>query len=203
VILRQRVYEMLGWIPKSEVVKHFEIENISRRTTYSIIKRFEKGLPIEDMPRSGRPSKMDKKTLKKLRKCAENQVGTGQRKLASKLSVSRALIRRNLKKLGLTYKKRERAPKYSQKQLDAIPKKCRKLRRDVTDKNTFIIINIRFVPKEANPPNVPQARPIENFWSILASEVYEGGRAARNHANLARRIRENLKEIDLISSNRL
>ena len=24
--------------------------------------------------------------------------------------------------------------------------------------------NVNFVPKEINPPNVPQARPIENFW---------------------------------------
>ena len=84
VILRQRVYEMLGRKPKSDVVKHVQIENISPRTIYSIIKRFEEGLPIEDMARSGRPSKMDKKTLKKLRKYAENQLGASQRKLASK-----------------------------------------------------------------------------------------------------------------------
>ena len=25
------------------------------------------------------------------------------------------------------------------------------------------------------PPNVPQARPIENLWGILAQIVYEGG----------------------------
>ncbi|CAF5166545.1 unnamed protein product, partial [Rotaria magnacalcarata] len=34
--------------------------------------------------------------------------------------------------------------------------------------------NIKFVPKQDNPPNVPQARPIEDFWSILAGKVYEG-----------------------------
>ena len=27
----------------------------------------------------------------------------------------------------------------------------------------------------SNPPNVPQARPIENLWGILAQKVYEGG----------------------------
>lgn len=27
--------------------------------------------------------------------------------------------------------------------------------------------NIKFVPKECNPPNVPQLRPIEDFWGIL------------------------------------
>ena len=26
--------------------------------------------------------------------------------------------------------------------------------------------NVKFLPEEKNPPNLPQARPIENFWSI-------------------------------------
>ena len=35
--------------------------------------------------------------------------------------------------------------------------------------------DVNIVPKEINPPNVPQARPIENFWGCLAQNVYEGG----------------------------
>ena len=35
--------------------------------------------------------------------------------------------------------------------------------------------NVKFIPKDINPPNVPQARPIENFWGCLAKKVYEGG----------------------------
>ena len=34
--------------------------------------------------------------------------------------------------------------------------------------------NVNFVPKEITPPNVPQARPIENLWACLAQKVYEG-----------------------------
>ena len=30
--------------------------------------------------------------------------------------------------------------------------------------------NIDFVPKIANPPNVPQLRPIEKFWAICKSK---------------------------------
>ena len=45
--------------------------------------------------------------------------------------------------------------------------------------------NISFVSKPINPPNVPQARPIENFWSILADSVYSGGWEARNQQHLA------------------
>ena len=35
--------------------------------------------------------------------------------------------------------------------------------------------NVHFVDKASNPPNVSQARPIENLWGILAQKVYEGG----------------------------
>ena len=35
--------------------------------------------------------------------------------------------------------------------------------------------NVNFVPKEVNPPNVPQVRPIENFWACSAKKVNEGG----------------------------
>ena len=35
--------------------------------------------------------------------------------------------------------------------------------------------NVYFVEKTSNPPNVPQARLIENLWGILTHKVYEGG----------------------------
>ena len=57
--------------------------------------------------------------------------------------------------------------------------------------------NIKFVPKHANPPNVPKARHIEDFWSILAGKVYEGGWEARTQQQLKNRIQKKLKEIDL------
>ena len=34
---------------------------------------------------------------------------------------------------------------------------------------------ISFVQKIENPANVPEARPIEDFWSILKDNVYENG----------------------------
>ena len=34
--------------------------------------------------------------------------------------------------------------------------------------------NINFVRKQDNPPNLPQLRPIEKFWGILKSKVYNG-----------------------------
>lgn len=56
---------------------------------------------------------------------------------------------------------------------------------------------IPFVPKKDNPPNVPQARPIENFWSVLKRMVYDNGWEARNEQQLINRIKRKLKEIDI------
>ena len=57
--------------------------------------------------------------------------------------------------------------------------------------------NINFVPKERNPPNVPQARAIENFWGCLGEKVYENAWEAKNEDQLIRRINAKLKEFDL------
>lgn len=53
------------------------------------------------------------------------------------------------------------------------------------------------MPKEVNPPNVPQARPIEDFWGLLAQKVYSGGWEAKNRQQLINKIRYQLKKIDL------
>ena len=56
---------------------------------------------------------------------------------------------------------------------------------------------INFVPVDMNPPNVPKARPIEDFWGVLAQNVYEGGWEAKSEQQLIRRIEACLKKIDL------
>ena len=50
--------------------------------------------------------------------------------------------------------------------------------------------------KDINPPNVPQARPIENFWGCLVQKVYEGGWEAKTEQQLIRRIKSKMKEFD-------
>jgi hypothetical protein len=56
--------------------------------------------------------------------------------------------------------------------------------------------DIPFVPREKNPPNVPQVRPIEDVWGILKQMVYAQNYQAKNLNQLARRIREKVKELD-------
>lgn len=57
--------------------------------------------------------------------------------------------------------------------------------------------SIDFVPKDANPPNVPKARPIEDFWGILKAKVYKDGWEAETELQLKRRIREKIKSTDI------
>lgn len=45
--------------------------------------------------------------------------------------------------------------------------------------------NIPLVPKEVNPPNIPKAWLIEDFWGILASMVYKEDWKAKTDDQLA------------------
>lgn len=55
---------------------------------------------------------------------------------------------------------------------------------------------MNFVERSDNPPNLPECRPIENFWSILKGKVYEGNWQAENLAKLQTRIKYCLGKID-------
>lgn len=312
VLLRERVYAMLGHCSKIEIVRHFLKENISKSTIYSIIKRFECGAGTMQKPKSGRPSKLTKKQCQVLRKSSIHRLGVSQRRLAKKFNVSKTCIQRKLVQMNINRYKRQKAPKYTEKQLAVIPKLCRKLNllyrthqdaivmddekyftfsnstlsgnagfytdninnapaevrfaskqkfepkvlvwvaiseqgvsqafmsstkgfalnsklyqeKCLSKLKKFIRIhhgdgkyrfwpdlaschysadtqewlrreNIRYVPKDFNPPNVPKARPIEDFWGILSQKVYEKGWEAKSAASLKRRITLKLKEIDL------
>ena len=56
--------------------------------------------------------------------------------------------------------------------------------------------NIKFVTKEDNPPNLPECRTIEDFWSYLKGLVYEGNWQAENVIQLRSRIKRCLKKVN-------
>ena len=56
--------------------------------------------------------------------------------------------------------------------------------------------NVKFGPKQFNLPNVPQARPFENFWGCLAQKVYEGGQEAKTEHHSVHHIETKMKEYD-------
>jgi hypothetical protein len=56
--------------------------------------------------------------------------------------------------------------------------------------------NINYVPKVKNPPNVPEARPIEDFWAVLKRAVYAGNWQAKSIPQLKGRIEYCIKKMD-------
>ncbi len=46
--------------------------------------------------------------------------------------------------------------------------------------------NVNYVAKRFNPLNVPQARPIEDFWGWLTQKVYDDGWVASNEQHLSK-----------------
>ena len=57
--------------------------------------------------------------------------------------------------------------------------------------------NINFVPKKINPANLPEVRPIEDFWAYLKRMVYADNYEAKNVVELTNRIKKCIKKIDL------
>lgn len=58
-------------------------------------------------------------------------------------------------------------------------------------------LDINFLPKDKNPPNCPQIRPIEKFWSYIKRHVYKGNAKFKNMDELISRIKYLLKTLDL------
>ena len=52
------------------------------------------------------------------------------------------------------------------------------------------------MPKDINPTEFPQGRPIEDFFGQLAQEVYKNGLVASNVNQLKRRILRCLRNVD-------
>ena len=62
--------------------------------------------------------------------------------------------------------------------------------------NAKVKENLPFFDNTAIHLNVPQARPKENLWGILAQKVYEGGWEATTQQQLISRIQSQLKKFD-------
>ena len=58
---------------------------------------------------------------------------------------------------------------------------------------------IHNVDKVNNPANLPEVRPIEDFWSILKAKVFENNWEAKTLHQLEVRIEKCLKEVDQVS----
>lgn len=56
---------------------------------------------------------------------------------------------------------------------------------------------IPYVPKERNPTNLPQCRPIEDFFGSLSALVYKNNWRAKDTKQLTTRIRNCIRKMDV------
>ena len=61
-------------------------------------------------------------------------------------------------------------------------------------------LNIDVVPKSANPPNVSQLRPIENFWANLKRKIYSNNFVAKTDEEFEELINKTKKELKNMST---
>lgn len=295
-------------LKRSEIIRHFVQLGEARSTMYSVLNKLTLDRSVKERARTGRPSTWTIKRRYQLKRLTNNRCDVSQRKLASKFDVDKSTICRQLKKMSISFRKREKTPKYTNKQAKKSRILSRKLRQKINstkpeivmddekyftfaslhhkgyytndknscpdnvrflgkekyppkllmwialsrrgmstpfflcsksqsvNKNVYISeclekrllpfvrekhrdgrylfwpdlarahtakasiewmkANVNFVPVEVNPPNVPQARPIEDFWGCLSQKVYEGGWEAQTSDQLIRRIKQKLTEFE-------
>lgn len=56
--------------------------------------------------------------------------------------------------------------------------------------------NINFVPKDMNPPNVPQCRPIERYWALVKSNLKKTGQTAKDMKDFKRKWKRASEKVD-------
>ncbi|CAF4057001.1 unnamed protein product [Rotaria magnacalcarata] len=157
-------------------VHYFVKQNIPRRTIYYISNKYLRYGIARDQPRSGRPLKLSNKKLNDIVKSVNNRSGISQRKIGRRFHVHHSTISRNLRRrTSIRIRKRQTAPKMDKRSNEK---------------------SVPFVIREDNPPNVPQARPIETVWTLLERKVYENNWEAKNLDVLARIIKKKSKELD-------
>ena len=310
--LRKRVKNMIPHMKKSEIVHHFVKEGIARSTVYDTINRMHTMQSISDKKKTGRPSSWTASKKTRLKRLTNNRTGVSQRALGKKFAVHQTTVGRQFKKMAITYRKREKTPKYNESQQQKAQELSRKLanklyrsscsviiddekyftfgsdcmqgnsgyytndkiscpdsvrfagkekfsqkilvwvalsergiskrfyrssKSEAINSSTYIDeclekrllpfiqehhpdsnyifwpdlasahysnatiawmkVNVNFVEKRLNPPNIPQARPIENFWGCLAQKIYEGGWEAKTEQQLIRRIDSKINEFML------
>ena len=72
---------------------------------------------------------------------AKNKVDQSSMRLGRKFGISHSTVHRILRKNNISYRKRKRAPKYSARQLEIIPKCCRTLRDKHFENGKFIVLD--------------------------------------------------------------
>jgi hypothetical protein len=162
-------------------ISHFSKQNIQRQTIYNILKKYKEHGTTKFLPKSGRPSKISDKQVKALVKSVNNKTGISQGPYLNECLRKRLLpfINKHHQNDNILFWPDLASSHYSNQVQQFLQTN-----------------NVNYVRRHQNPPNVPQARPIESLWSLLEQKVYEGAWEAKSLDQLAKRIILKAKELD-------
>ena len=141
---RRRVQIFLGKNPSwrtSELVKHFSLEGYASNTIYTTLKKLASPQPIQDKKRTGRPTSWTAANKQKLKRLTNNRTGVSQRGISQKFKVDQKTICRQLAKMNINYRKREKTPKYSDKQKVKAKKLSRLLLNHLRNANCSVVMD--------------------------------------------------------------
>ena len=65
-------------------------------------------------------------------------------------------------------------------------------------KDFYFANNVHVVPKEANPPNCPELRPIDRYWAHMKKKLKYTNSVARNIQDFKKKWRNQVKNIDKV-----
>lgn len=184
--IRKGIYQLVGRVPKRDIVRIYRDQNISVSTIYQTIKECQEGIPCINLPKSGRPKVLSRANEQRLVERAKNKVGTSVRKLSRRFHISRSTVSRILSRYDLNYRKRRKAPKYTAAQLERIPRCCRALRRThfrekvivMDDEKYFTLSNSEIKGNDGfytdNVQNVPDTKLNSKAKSSLRTKSWYG-----------------------------
>ena len=128
-------------IKKNKIVNHFEKEGFARSTIYDNLKRLETVQSFSDRKHPGRPTSWTREKKAELTRFVNNRKGVSQRKIGIKFGVNQSTIGRQLKKMNIKYRKREKTPKYTIEQQLKAKKRSGKLVNQLYNTKSLLIID--------------------------------------------------------------
>ena len=184
-------------------VNHFTAEGVPRRTVYRILARFQATKSVKRLKGSGRPSAVAGANRQLLRRAVNNRCGVSQNRISPKgMSTPVLTSGRDMSVTADTYVNKCLRPHllpfinthYSEGGYVFWPDKA-SAHYATSTLNFLRDSGVNFVAKEDNPTETPQVRPIEDFFGVLATNVYQGDWVAKDTEALKRRIQRCLERM--------
>ena len=104
-------------------------------------RKYEESGYVGDKPRSGRPKKLSRGLLTRLKGLVNKRTRISLRRLAPRFKVSYQTVSNHFISMGIRYYKKQRVPKYTDKQFEEVPTRARRLYRMLSNNDFQLIMD--------------------------------------------------------------